>query len=290
MYNAVDWSPPALPAEIPHGDMPGDKVFITDEHVSKSGTIFQRLRKLSNFADKVVISVYGGSGVGKSEIASILAYYFRCAGIGAYVMSGDNYPYRIPKYNDAERLSIFRDHGLRGLVEAELYTLERFELLSQWMGADDDANPIHAEKNPWFTEYLRAGGAALTNYLGTDKEIDFDQVSGIIRSFKEKREGIYLKRMGREETELWYEYVDFSAINVLILEWTHGGSEFLRGVDIPVYLHSTPEETLAHRKSRSRDGKTDSPFTTLVLRIEQEKLQKQSRNAAIILSKSGVIE
>ena len=28
-----------LPAEIPHGDMPGDKVLITESHVAKAKTI-----------------------------------------------------------------------------------------------------------------------------------------------------------------------------------------------------------------------------------------------------------
>ncbi len=62
--------------------MPGDKIDISDSHVSKANKIFPVLVKrvqehmLTNMADKLVISVYGGSGVGKSEIASLLSYYF----------------------------------------------------------------------------------------------------------------------------------------------------------------------------------------------------------------------
>lgn len=56
----------------------------------------------------MVITVCGGSGVGKSEIASLLAHYFENMGVGCYTLSGDNYPHRIPVYNDAERLRIFR--------------------------------------------------------------------------------------------------------------------------------------------------------------------------------------
>ena len=78
---------------------------------------------------KIVISVFGGSGVGKSEIASLLAWYLNCAGIGSYVMSGDNYPRRIPMYNDAERLSTFRASGLKGLLEAGAYNEEVREKL-----------------------------------------------------------------------------------------------------------------------------------------------------------------
>ena len=93
--------------------------------------------------------------------------------------------------------------------------------------------------------------------------------------------------MGREPGELWYDRVDFSAVRVLIVEWTHGNSDYLEGVDIPVLLNSTPAETLAHRRARNRDGKTDSAFTTLVLEIEQQKLEDQARKARLILSKQG---
>ena len=58
-----------------HGDMPGDKVDITREHVQKANIIFRELLpKLAEASEKsdtgkVVITVCGGSGVGKSEIA-----------------------------------------------------------------------------------------------------------------------------------------------------------------------------------------------------------------------------
>jgi alpha-galactosidase len=81
--------------------------------------------------------------------------------------------------------------------------------------------------------------------------------------------------------------VDFQYIKVLIIEWTHGNSDFFEGVDIPVLLNSTPEETLEHRKSRNRDGGADSPFTTMVLEIEQQMLASQAGKAKLIMSKSG---
>ena len=76
-------------------------------------------------------------------------------------------------------------------------------------------------------------------------------------------------------------------INILIIEWTHGNSDYLKGVDIPIFLNSTPKETLEYRKMRGRDGNTDSPFTTMVLGIEQELLHQQAHKAKIILSKNG---
>ena len=135
--------------------------------------------------------------------------------------------------------------------------------------------------------YQQAGRRALTGYLGTPNETDFDEVNGILAQFKRGDKHIALKRMGRETTELWYDTVDLSQVQVLIIEWTHGNSDFLQGVDIPVLLNSTPAETLAHRRARNRDGKTDSAFTTIVLELEQQKLDAQAHKAKIILSKGG---
>lgn len=55
--------------------------------------------------------------------------------------------------------------------------------------------------------------------------------------------------MGRKPEELWYEEVDFKDIKVMVIEWTHGNSYYLKGVDIPVLLSSTPQETLEFRKN-----------------------------------------
>ena len=95
--------------------------------------------------------------------------------------------------------------------------------------------------------------------------------------------------MGRSDEDLWYEKEDFTDKSVLIVEWTHGNSDNYKGVDIPVLLNSTPEETIAHRRSWNRDGKVDSPFTMLVLKLEQKLLDSQAHKAKIILSKQGKI-
>ena len=100
---------------------------------------------------------------------------------------------------------------------------------------------------------------------------------------------LYLKRMGRTPTELWYDAVDMTGKSVLVIEWTHGNSDWYEGVDIPVLLNSTPAETLAHRQARNRDGRADSPFTTMVLELEQQMLKAQAHKAKLILSKAGEI-
>jgi hypothetical protein len=93
--------------------------------------------------------------------------------------------------------------------------------------------------------------------------------------------------MGRKIDEISYEITDFKNVNILLIEWTHGFSDYLKGIDMHVLLNSTPAETLAFRKARNRDGNIDSPFTSLVLDIEQRLLINQASKADIILSRDG---
>ncbi|MBD5161896.1 MAG: ATP-binding protein [Oscillibacter sp.] len=287
------WTPPAVSGGIPHGDMPGDKVEINQGHIDKANTIFPLLVPLAVEAaaqtGRAVVAVCGGSGVGKSETASLLSHYFRSAGVGAYTLSGDNYPRRIPMYNDAERVRIFRVGGMRGMLEAGAYTaVASVELHALWT-AETDADPHEAAGRDWLRVYQAEGRKALAEYLGTPAEQDYGELSAIIARFKAGDDTLMLKRMGRTEDERWYEAVDVSQTSVLVIEWTHGNSDFLQGVDIPVLLNSTPEETRAHRRSRARDGKTDSAFTTMVLEIEQAELDSCAHKAKIIISKSGEV-
>ena len=286
---AGGWTPPPLPESIPHGDMPGDKILVGEDHVRKASLLFPKLaealRELAG--EKAVVSVFGGSGVGKSEIASLLGWYFRCAGIGSYVISGDNYPRRIPLYNDAERLSIFRAGGLKGLLAAGLYSPDLQKALDILWPKGLDADASYGADMPWLAAYQAAGRKALSAYLGTPMEQDYGELNGIIAAFRQEESPVWLKRMGRTEEERWYDPVDFSEVNVLILEWTHGGNPALRGIDVPIFLNSTPQETREHRRKRARDGKTDSAFTTMVLEIEQEELRRAAPHARFILSKSG---
>lgn len=286
-----NWRPPEVSEDIPHGDMPGDKVEISGGHIEKANLIFPLLvplaAKAAGPSGRVVIAVCGGSGVGKSETASLLSHYFRSAGVGAYTLSGDNYPRRIPQYNDAERVRIFRTGGMCGMLQKGVYTEQNGRALQKLWGADVDADPSAALEEPWLQVYQAAGRKALEGYLGTEQEQDYEELSAIIAAFKSGAQSIWLKRMGRTEDARWYDEVDFSGISVLVIEWTHGNSDFLQGVDIPVLLNSTPEETRAHRRARNRDGKIDSPFTTMVLEIEQKELDSCAHKAKLIVSKNG---
>lgn len=282
-------------AQIPTGDMPGDKVEIGQDHLQRAEAILPELWPMlqqaleQSPARRAVVAVHGGSGVGKSEIGSVLAHVMRHNGIGAYVMSGDNYPHRIPRENDAERLRTFRTAGVKGLVAAGLYDEQVRERLAELQAADRDAAVEQAHEDPWLTTYRAAGARALDDYLGSQEEIDFAEVNAILAAFKGGAESLLLKRMGREPGELWYERVDLRDVQVLVVEWTHGNSQHVEGVDIPILLNSTPAETLAHRRSRARDGATDSPFTSLVLAVEQEHLHDQAHRARIIVTKAGEV-
>lgn len=225
---------------IPHGDMPGDKIAIEQHHIEKAQHIYPVLKQML-LPSKTVVCVCGGSGVGKSEIASLLAGMLCAEGIPAYVMSGDNYPHRIPMENDAHRLEV----------------------------------------------YNQGGREALAAYLGSPQEIDFDLVDTILKQFKSGKQEILLKKMGRTNEERWFDAVDFSDCQVLFLEWTHGNSAYLSQVDVPILLNSTPQETLEHRRKRNRDTGVDSPFTTMVLELEQQQLMAQASKAKIIVTKSG---
>lgn len=230
---------------IPHGDMPGDKIEINDGHIEKAKTIYPILKdKIMGYNGKrVIVAICGGSGVGKSEIASLLAHFFTQNGLPSYILSGDNYPHRIPCQNDKKRLEV----------------------------------------------YEQGGKDALVAYLGSNAEIEFSAVQKIIDDFKNGATSIKLKRMGRTESELWYNDVDMTNTKILFIEWTHSNSDNLTGMDIPILLNSTPEETLEHRRSRNRDSGVDSPLTTTVLEIEQDMLKKQAHKAQIIISKQGEI-
>src|SRR5665647_2616786 len=73
----LPWTPTPVPEDIPHGDMPGDQVSIAPSHIAKATRLFPLLveKLLSALgergAGRAVVAVAGGSGVGKSEIASL---------------------------------------------------------------------------------------------------------------------------------------------------------------------------------------------------------------------------
>lgn len=285
------WQPPEVPENIPQGDMPGDGVWIGPQSIEKASVAFRALLPMLQEAlkegGKAVVSVSGGSGAGKTCVAALLAYYLNQLGVGAYTLSGDNYPRRIPEQNDGERMRIFRLAGIRGMLEEGCYSPETAAELKKLQEAGLDPDPRQAEEHPWLKPYQEAGRKELSGYLGTEQEQEYDQLGKVLAQFKSGQEKIWLKRMGREDTAIWYEEKDFSSVSVLVLEWTHGNSGLFEGVDIPVLLYNTPAQTREYRLARGRDSNADTPFITMVLELEQAKLEARARAAKIIVSKEA---
>ena len=236
---------------------------------------------------KTIISVSGGSGVGKTGMAFLLQNMFEKQGKKSLIISGDNYPHRIPMYNDAERIARFRMSGLNGLITERLYTDEVKEKLLELQKAGRDAE--EQEDMQWLSIYQKYGDKALTDYLGTDRELDYEAVSNLLMQFHGGTSQLLLRHMGRTPDDIWYDRRDVSDTDILILEWTHGNSAYLQGVDVSVVLISTPEETLENRKKRNRDTAIDSPFVARVLRIEQKKINDGLDRADIIQDMHGRI-
>ena len=274
-------------------DAPDSHVNIKETQEVYAGKVWKELKAyLPNLLSgrpkrKAVLTVCGGSGTGKTGMAALLSEYFYRAGIGRRTVSGDNYPHRIPFYNDAERLRIYREGGLHGLILAEAYSKERAKKLSDYQARGMDADPALRNDEPWMDIYQSAGRRELKGYLGTEKELAFGEINDVIAAFLGGASDIWLRRMGKKEEDVWYEKADFTDTNILLLEWTHGNSDFIKGVDIPILLCGTPEETLSRRKERNRDAQVESPFVASVLQIEQELQQKNAYKAKIILSGEG---
>ena len=280
-----------LPQQLPKTDMPGDKVGIYDCHKIMARSLFPELEKMVMQRilchEKTVISIFGGSGSGKSGTAVLLGEYFQMSGLGCYVLSGDNYPRRIPVYNDGERLHIFRENGMIAMTEQDTLTEKNLAVLRMLQEQEIDSDPAQIKTYPWLDAYIKKGREALGAYLGSDQEIDYGRLNHVIRQFKKQEPSIWLKRMGRTSTQLWYEKVDFSNIDILILEWTHGGSPLCEGTDLSVLLSTTPEETKKGRLLRGRDPGADSPFVTMVLQLEQEKINASGGSADLIVTQDG---
>ncbi len=149
---------------VPTGDMPGDKVQITQDHVAKAqhhlpgavapaGAGPRRLPAPSRRRRRPC----GGSGVGKSETGSLLAYCLNAHGVGAYVLTGDNYPRRIPSDNDAERLRTFRVGGTRAWSPAGWPPTTSAPRWPSCRRRTADADPKQVAADPWLAAYQKAG-------------------------------------------------------------------------------------------------------------------------------------
>ena len=282
-----------LQADIPGGDMPGDSVDINESTINNAKNLFTSVKEeiagniRNNPYGRTIISVAGGSGSGKTSLSAMLAYFLNTSGIGAYTISGDNYPHMIPVENDASRLRVFRHNGVRAVVDARLGSPEVFQEIKKFQERENETGHVEPVDKPWYQVYIAGGKAALNRHLGTPHEQNYNEINDVLNAFRDGAETIWLRRMGRDNTAFWYEEKNFANVSVLILEWTHGLSQFLTGIDTPIFLNTTPEETYADRKRRGRDGNTDTDLIKAVVEIEQRQLINEVSRARIIVSRSG---
>ena len=71
-----------------------------------------------------------------------------------------------------------------GMLKEQTYTEERCTIIQEFQKAGNDADEKHVGKYPWYESYLRNGRKALENYLGTEKEINFEEVNRLVHAFK----------------------------------------------------------------------------------------------------------
>lgn len=133
--------------------------------------------------------------------------------------------------------------------------------------------------------FEQMGEKGLVTYLGTDKEIDFARLAGIVASFKKGASEIPLRIMNAEKhhVEDDHRILDCSKLDVLVLEgtWSHR----IPGIDKRIFLYASFEETRAHRLARKRDQ--ISEFGERVLSIEQAKLEEIAKEADLVIGLDG---
>lgn len=247
--------------------------------------LLDRIRKSA--ASRLVIAVSGGSGVGKSTTASLFRNYLEELGVGCALIGGDEYPYRIPGQNDAERLRILRQAGVKGMLQHGVLTADAWHALQELQDKMVDADPKYDAVYPWHKVYLEYGRKALVAYLGSDAEQDYADMQQLIDAFHQGKTTIPLRKLGDGEADFHYEMGDFSRKQGLLIEWTHAGNPALTGIDINLFLYSSPEETLERRKRRARNANTDTPLIALVLELEQIMLNENAKRADIIQLMDG---
>ena len=103
----------------------GDVLKINESHRKRAQLLFSWLRKrYTDPSQRLVLSVGGPSGSGKSEIGALICSLYQQAGIPALLVPCDNYPIRAPKYNDLHRRELFDTKGK--------------EALAAYLGSDDE--------------------------------------------------------------------------------------------------------------------------------------------------------
>lgn len=277
--------------KLPSGDKWIENHAFTDCFGTKAAKLFATLldRVRCCQDQRIVIAISGGSGVGKSTTAKLIQNYLKNLDIGCALIGGDEYPWRIPVQNDAERLRIVRQAGIKGMMLDGVYDDSAWKELHILQKQMVDAAPQYSEVYPWHKSYLNHGRKALAMYLGSADEQDYTDVQALIDAFHDGQTQIPVRKLGTEEADFHYEMGNFADKKVLLLEWTHAGNSVLRGIDLNIFLYSSPEDTLERRKRRARNANTDTPLIAMALELEQIMLNENAKHADIIQLMDGEI-
>lgn len=126
------------------------------------------------------------------------------------MLTGDNYPHRIPMRNDEERLNVYNESGEDGL----------------------------------------------RGYLGTPKEIDFDRINKELSEFKEGKDIIEIKHMGRQDGDISYDETDLQELRCS--SWS-GPTEEANTLRVLIYLYFWRVRLRRLRRAALREDVTKTP-------------------------------
>ena len=116
VYTGAALMEAGLPLPFAKTEYEAYQIVLTEIDLAKK--LYEVIKKHINTQNhRVVISVFGCSGCGKTTLSAMISQYFLNDGVGCYVLSGDHYPRRIPVHNDEERQRIFDEKGTEGLEE-----------------------------------------------------------------------------------------------------------------------------------------------------------------------------
>ena len=261
--------------------MASNSLIFEHEHIKKAEQVLLKLlptlvdRLEQNQLPHAVVSISGITGNGRREIASLVCFYLNEIGFGAHLVSGVNYFHRDPLLNEAERRRVFQTAGIRGMLLANCYSDGRAESLNLLVKNGTDTDPNVITVHPWIAIYQRAACEGLKQYLGTQSEVDIEELSSSFSLFRNGADELYFRRMPCEASAPIYDCVDLRNTPILIVEWVLGNGDLLKNVDISVYLKGTQPEMIEDMQC--------NPFTAMILKLERQMLHKQLHKAKIIV-------
>ena len=112
-------------------------------------------------------------------------------------------------------------------------------------------------------------------------EVDLALLHSHIVAFRQRRDGVVAPRVDYPSNAFHTQRLDFSALDVLIVEGTYVLR--LDDVDVRIFLDATSDDTRERRRIRNRD--IDAPIVDQVLAVEHELIAPQAALAHIVIDR-----